>query len=138
MSLDAYDATGDNGATGDPDGDGLGNRKEYEAGTDPRLADTDGDGQNDGDEVAAGTNPTDEGSLFRVAELSMEGAGSELSVRIGWPTVVGKKYQVYYADGLGSVWMPLGSLRTGNGGMLSESDADGLSQAMRVYRVRVQ
>lgn len=36
--LDPHDATGDNGAAGDPDQDGLTNLEEYLAGTDPQLA----------------------------------------------------------------------------------------------------
>ncbi len=47
--LDPYDATGDNGAWGDPDHDGLNNRAEYLAGTNPRMGDTDGDGIGDYD-----------------------------------------------------------------------------------------
>lgn len=35
-ALNPYDATGDDGATGDPDRDGLTNAQEYLAGTDPR------------------------------------------------------------------------------------------------------
>ncbi|MFN0126987.1 MAG: LamG-like jellyroll fold domain-containing protein [Verrucomicrobiales bacterium] len=46
-----------NGASGDPDRDGLDNAKEFARGTDPRGADTDSDGVPDGAEVAAGTNP---------------------------------------------------------------------------------
>jgi len=47
--LDPNDATGDNGAWGDPDHDGLNNRAEYLAGTNPRNSDTDGDGIGDYD-----------------------------------------------------------------------------------------
>ncbi len=47
--LDPHDATGDNGAWGDPDHDGLNNRAEYLAGTNPRMWDTDGDGLSDYD-----------------------------------------------------------------------------------------
>ncbi|CAN5377371.1 hypothetical protein BH23VER1_BH23VER1_13990 [soil metagenome] len=39
--------TGDDGASGDPDGDGLDNLGEFMRGTDPRNPDTDGDGLND-------------------------------------------------------------------------------------------
>ncbi|CAN5270443.1 hypothetical protein BH23VER1_BH23VER1_10700 [soil metagenome] len=55
--LDDGSTNFDNGASGDPDGDGLPNDAELAAGTNPRVADTDGDTINDGDEVANGTNP---------------------------------------------------------------------------------
>jgi hypothetical protein len=56
------DATGANGASGDPDGDGLTNAQEYANHTNPYNADSDGDGYNDAAEVAAGSDPTDPAS----------------------------------------------------------------------------
>ncbi len=47
--LDPRDATGVNGSWGDPDLDGLNNRAEYLAGTNPMSSDTDGDGVGDYD-----------------------------------------------------------------------------------------
>ncbi len=52
--LDPTDPS-DGGA--DPDGDGLTNQEEYEAGTDPNNADSDGDGLTDLEEGQIGTDP---------------------------------------------------------------------------------
>jgi len=41
----------------DSDGDGLTDKREFDAGTSPVNPDTDGDGMTDAEEVAAGTNP---------------------------------------------------------------------------------
>ncbi len=50
-------------ATGDPDGDGVINRDEFFAGTDPRDADSDDDGVDDGEEIRQGSSPTSAESI---------------------------------------------------------------------------
>ena len=49
--FDPLSVLGDDGGSGDPDGDGVDNFNEYEVGTDPNAPDTDGDGLSDGREV---------------------------------------------------------------------------------------
>lgn len=55
--LDPLNPTGNNGASGDLDSDGLTNSQEYTRGTNPKDADSDDDGLSDGNEVTRGTNP---------------------------------------------------------------------------------
>ena len=69
--LDPNDATGDNGASGDPDGDGLTNEQEFDRWTDPLDADTDDDGWQDGEEVARNTDPLNPGSHPRLLFLPL-------------------------------------------------------------------
>lgn len=51
--------------SGDPDGDGVDNRRELIHGTHPTVADTDQDGVNDGVELDQGSDPTDDGDEGR-------------------------------------------------------------------------
>ena len=70
--LDATDATGDNSASGDPDGDGMTNLQEYLSGTDPR----------------------DALSYLRIESIGAAGAAT----RIRFNAVAGKTYTVQYRD----------------------------------------
>lgn len=55
--LNAKSSTGNDGAAGDPDGDGLSNFDELANNTDPEKSDTDGDGATDKVEVDQGSDP---------------------------------------------------------------------------------
>jgi hypothetical protein len=138
MSLNPYDAAGEEGSEGDPDGDGLLNNKEYQVGANPHLADSDGDGQNDSDEVAAGTDPTDAASLFHITQIAAAGAGGDRWVTIAWTTVSGKQYQVYYQDEPGTPWTPLGPLYEGDGSVIGHDDLEGWAFPSRMYRVGLE
>ncbi|MCC6142718.1 MAG: carboxypeptidase regulatory-like domain-containing protein [Candidatus Hydrogenedentes bacterium] len=58
-SLDPLSATGDDGAQGDPDDDGLTNITEYQNDTNPQDGDSDGDGMPDGYELDNSLDPAD-------------------------------------------------------------------------------
>ncbi|MEI7850862.1 MAG: right-handed parallel beta-helix repeat-containing protein, partial [Kiritimatiellales bacterium] len=57
-SLSPTSTNGVDGASGDPDSDGLTNLQEYQSGANPQIVDTDGDGMPDGWEVKYGLSPT--------------------------------------------------------------------------------
>jgi len=57
-NLDPNSAVGNDGASGDPDNDGLDNFDEWRFLTDPHLADTDGDSVSDGAEITQGSDPS--------------------------------------------------------------------------------
>jgi len=138
MALNPDNDMGDDGAAGDPDGEGLLNNQEYLHGTNPRLADTDGDGQSDHDEVLAGTDPTEDKSVFHIRGIAVSGSGTDRWLTVTWTTVSGKRYQVYYQDEPGMSWLPLGPVFNGTGGVRVYSDLDGLVFPSRIYRIGVE
>jgi hypothetical protein len=138
MSLNTHDGTGENGADGDPDGEGLCNLDEYQAGTNPRLNDSDGDGKDDREEVIAGTDPNDENSLFAIGAIFVDGDGSNQWVTVRWQTIAGKKYQLYYQEEPGSHWIPMGPVRDGTGGAVGQTEPLESGMGMRFYHVGVE
>lgn len=79
--------------SGDNDGDGLNNSWEESSGTDPDDPHSDTDGVNDWEEWVAGTDGRDPDSVFILARIR-QGVGDEALV--GWDSVAGKRYEVYY------------------------------------------
>ena len=79
--LDPLSSSGDNGAAGDLDEDGLSNIDEYLNDCNPQDPDTDGDGVSDLAEVTGGSNPSDAGddgippatNLFRALTFNIDG-----------------------------------------------------------------
>ncbi len=74
-----------NGAGDDNDGDGLLNRDEFMAGTNPAKSDTDGDGASDGLEVSLGTNPLnaqDAPAVLRVTPGSLSASREAGELRL--------------------------------------------------------
>ena len=73
--LDPLSMIGDDGASGDPDHDGLQNAQEFAQGGDPQNPDSDGDGLADGQEALLGTNvissDTDGDGLSDGAEVTL-------------------------------------------------------------------
>jgi hypothetical protein len=156
-SLDPRSATGDDGASGDPDKDGYTNQQEYLANTNPRVAESDGDGDGlpTAWETANGLNPADgqdaaqdtdndgltnaqefgRGTNPRNADSDGDGLsdGAEVNVYKTNPLVSDSD-----GDGLPDNWEVQYSLdprsATGDDGASGDPDKDGLDNAEEYAR----
>ena len=142
-NLNAFIATGDNGANGDPDEDGLCNLSEYEHGTNPQVADSDQDGLPDGAEIQHNSNPmladTDGDGVLDGVEVNTYGSNPCLSDTDGDGLTDAQEIAIGTSpcnmdtdgDGLLDAWElannlnPLSSV--GNDGALADLDNDGLN-----------
>jgi hypothetical protein len=129
----------------DSDGDGLLDNWELAYGLDPHKAagddgangDPDGDGSTNAEEQIAGTNPRDPNSVLRLSLTPVD----RTFYRLSWRAVPGKKYQLEHADnqittftdfsGLSWPRMALSTVET------YEDDVSDSSSLLRAYRVRV-
>ncbi len=103
----------------------------YQAGALNPVADSDGDGASNASESSAGTDPLAAGSVIRVSSITRDAAG----VRLTFPTVPGKRYQVQDNASLEAVsWGDIGALHTGTGGEVEATiAAPGTAKFFRVY-----
>ncbi len=122
------------GPEDDPDKDGLTNAQELSLSTNPYNSDTDVDGHPDGDETLAGTDPLYVESLFQVRSVAFEPSG----VRLTWPAVPGKTYQVYSSTDLQTwscVGLPINSSPWDSSLSLLDSRVSGLRRYFYVVRI---
>ena len=100
-------------ASCDPDGDGLNNRNEYGAGTDPKDA------------------------LSKVQIFALQPTGS--SVRVGVQTVVTRRYALDVTTNvLANAWQPVVSNVWGRNSTLKITATNGLVEKTGIYRARAQ
>ena len=86
----------------------------------------------------AGTDPTDQTSAFRIESIASDGDGTNQWITIRWQTVLGKSYQVYSQQELGSGLTPVGPLRSGTGGSVSQTEPLEAGTTARYYRIAVE
>ena len=82
----------------DNDSDGMGDDWETLYGVSDSNADPDGDGMTNLQEYQAGTDPTNSVSALRITSIAREGD----DVRVSWPTVICKSYALQTNSPLGS------------------------------------
>lgn len=94
--------------------------------------DFDGDGILDRDEFLAGTDPTNRGSVFRVLALtSITGGGKRLT----WTGAESRSYRVEYKDAIDAPWTALNSVVSWSVAVASATDsALGTNRFYRVVR----
>jgi hypothetical protein len=105
------------------------------AGDNSRASDdADGDGATNLNEYLAATNPLSTNSVFRISAFSHAGSSNAVL----WTTVASRSYQLQQRDALSgtNLWIDVGPLRAGTGGVITQSVIG--SVTARFFRVRAQ
>lgn len=122
--------------TVDSDGDGLPDNWEmrhlHSLSVANSLSDTDGDGIADRDEYLAGTNPAEPRSYLRILSLSVSTERGEAVLT--FPSNPAREYRIQSADNLGDAWADASSLRSGSDTSVSQVTL-AASDSARFYRV---
>jgi uncharacterized delta-60 repeat protein len=125
----------------DADEDGLPDWWELAYFEDPLSAgwdaDSDDDGMNNRAEFLAGTNPRLRDSCLSVWPLTAPESGAFTLV---WPSIPGKTYKVFYVDNLGETWrddLPASQVTAAEGASSSYADETWGATTSRFYRVRL-
>lgn len=116
----------------DPDLDSLTNLDEYHLGTNPYRADSDHDGMNDREETIAATDPMDTTSFLQVAAVMVDG-----QIILQWSQEPNRLYRLEGCHQLGDDgnWVPVTDwITAGPGSSIESTIAPG---AHIYYRVRV-
>lgn len=93
--------------------------------------DWDNDGLNDRAEYLAGTDPTNEGSAFRVLTLTAVGGDG---VTVVWSATAGRTYRVQFKDTVDAPWTDLPGDVTASGDTASKPDTTAGASLARFYR----
>ncbi len=123
----------------DSDGDGVLDGDEIlKYHTNPNEPDTDGDGIPDGAEVIAGTDPADPASVLRLlqAQLGALDVNGGAAISLQWDGASGVTYRVQHSPDLREWFDADDGVRSGYGRQ-SYSEADGMTNRSRFYRVRI-
>ena len=98
--------------------------------------DADGDGLSDRAEYLAGTDPTDPGSGLKILSALPQADGG---IRVSWPSVIGKRYSVLGSPSLSpATWTGLSADQYATPPVNSFTDTNNAGDAVYFYRIELR